>query len=106
MGDLKLETGHYYMDLATGFVYSIRPATTSHTQYAWQCFVHDAKYCDIILVSDLKMRNLELYACTFKDAFERYWQENKQRLVTINRLEMQNYVKPKRKYRKSLGRAF
>ncbi len=78
---------NYYRDKATGRVFSIREADCNRF-VGVQCFCKSAKDCAVLKPYQLKELNLELYATNFKKAFNRYWRENRQRLILENKAEI------------------
>ena len=91
--ELRLIPGNYYKDKATGRVFVFREL--GHEKlYGVQCFCKSAKDCAILTPSQLKELNIELYATDFRNAFNRYWRENRQRLMMENKAEIRGIKLP------------
>ena len=91
--ELRLIPGNYYKDKATGRVFVFREL--GHQKlYGVQCFCKSAKDCEILKPFQLKELNIELYATDFRNAFNRYWRENRQRLILENKAEIRGIKLP------------
>ncbi len=84
----------YYQDLETECVYSIRQVDKANC-VAVQCFVHRGDQCEIVELMELRGRNMKFYANNFQTAFNRYWRENRSRLILQNKAEIRNISLPK-----------
>lgn len=91
--ELTLIAGYYYRDKATGRVFLFREVGHKNL-VGVQCFCKSAKDCEILKPLQLKELNIELYATDFRNAFNRYWRENRQRLMMENKAEMAGFELP------------
>lgn len=91
VGEFKI--GNYYQDTTTGliFLYRYLEINGNYVGRFVQCFTHGSDGGVIVSIYHPICKNMEHYASTFKEAFNKYWRENREKLILLNRLEMAEY---------------
>ncbi len=93
----EFKIGNYYQDTTTGliFLYRYIEINGNYVERFVQCFAHGSDDGAIVSIYHPICKGMEYYASTFKEAFNKYWRENRKRLIQLNKLEMMEYDRKK-----------
>ena len=89
----EFKIGNYYQDTTTGHVFLYRwlGNNGNYVGRLVKCFTHGADDGVIVPITDLMHLKMWHYASSFKEAFNKYWRENRERLIRQNKKEIREY---------------